>query len=182
MAWHPSTIDGRRERRQDAWGYIALWWFGKYNIQADGDLSRSFASRSLPLSPEHLILRIVCTFDTTEDLIIAHDRPIRSPPRLSSSSTSINDIKMAELSAKGFSEEQKEILGKIAFSHDKLYHLSPYLMGMWLDALFLGILLALFVRWLVNVSGSDKKWVKGIVVSTRSAQRQVAARPPMAEK
>jgi hypothetical protein len=69
-----------------------------------------------------------------------------------------------ELSTKGLSPAQLEMIGKIAFSHDKLYNLSPYLMGMWLDALFLGVLLALFVRWLTVSAGTDRAWVKGVVV------------------
>lgn len=34
---------------------------------------------------------------------------------------------------------------------------------MWLDALFLGALLALFVRWQVNVASTDKLWTKILV-------------------
>jgi hypothetical protein len=34
---------------------------------------------------------------------------------------------------------------------------------MWLDALFLGALLALFVRWQVNVAATDKTWTKVLV-------------------
>jgi hypothetical protein len=75
---------------------------------------------------------------------------------------------MAELSTKGLTGPQLEAIGKLAFSHDKLYNLSPYLIGMWLDALFLGILLALFVRWLTTVSGTDRAWVKAVVVSSVS--------------
>ena len=50
----------------------------------------------------------------------------------------------------------------------QLYHLSPYFMGMWLDSLLLGILLALFVRWQVNVAATDRRWVKWVVVSFSS--------------
>ena len=35
--------------------------------------------------------------------------------------------------------------------------------SMWLDALFLGALLALFVRWQVNVAATDKVWTKVLV-------------------
>jgi hypothetical protein len=71
---------------------------------------------------------------------------------------------MSELTTKGLNDTQLEALGRMVFSEDRLYHLSPHLMGMWLDSLFLGILIALFVRWQVSVAASDRAWVKAIVV------------------
>lgn len=72
---------------------------------------------------------------------------------------------MSGITTKGLNATQLEELGRYVFSDNKMYHFTPHLMGMWLDSMFLGILLALSVRWQVNVAATDKKWVKGIVVS-----------------
>lgn len=63
----------------------------------------------------------------------------------------------------GMNDTMLEMVGKMYLGQDKLRNLSPYLMGMWLDALFLGALLALFVRWQVNSAATDKTWVELLV-------------------
>ena len=68
----------------------------------------------------------------------------------------------------GLNDTQLEALGRAYVGDRQLYHLSPYFMGMWLDSLLLGILLALFVRWQVNVAATDRRWVKWVVVSFSS--------------
>lgn len=39
----------------------------------------------------------------------------------------------------------------------------PFLVGSFLDALFLGLLLVVFAHWLPNVRPTDRKWVQALV-------------------
>ena len=39
----------------------------------------------------------------------------------------------------------------------------PFLIGAWLDALFLGLVVVLWLHWFVNVRKSDTKWTRRLV-------------------
>ena len=39
----------------------------------------------------------------------------------------------------------------------------PFLVGMWLDAVFLGLILIAFCRWVIYVRPSDSKWTQALV-------------------
>lgn len=72
-----------------------------------------------------------------------------------------------EISTQGLSDTQIAALARFYYGGDaRLKTLAPYIVGTWIDALLMGILLVLFLRWQTNVASTDKLWTKVLVVST----------------
>lgn len=68
------------------------------------------------------------------------------------------------MTTEGMTPAQLDIAGAIVLGQDRLGELTPWFVGIWLDTVLLGLMLALFGHWQANVASSDRKWVKIMVV------------------
>jgi hypothetical protein len=53
-------------------------------------------------------------------------------------------------------------------SHDRLLWILPFLAGIWINAVLFGVFMVLVCRWQMTVAGTEKGWVRGVVVSPLS--------------
>lgn len=70
------------------------------------------------------------------------------------------------MSTKDLGPLQLELAGRLLFGDIRLYSFAPFITGMWLDAVGLGAVLALFGRWQVTVAATDKTSTRLLVVSS----------------
>ena len=71
----------------------------------------------------------------------------------------------AGLTTQGMSPVQLDLAGQLVLGGDPLRSLAPWFIGIWLDTLLLGAMLALFAHWVGSVAKTDRRWVKVTVVS-----------------